>query len=64
MLADEPTGNLDQATGREIVTLLRELTQSVETALVIITHDPAVAAAMDRQVELKDGRVVAERRNR
>jgi putative ABC transport system ATP-binding protein len=64
MLADEPTGNLDQATGREIVTLLRELTQSAETALVIITHDPAIAAAVDRQVELKDGRVVAERRNR
>ena len=64
MLADEPTGNLDQATGREIVTLLKELTRSAETALVIITHDPAIAAAMDRQVELKDGRVVAERRNR
>ena len=64
MLADEPTGNLDQATGREIVALLRELTQTEETALVVITHDPAVAAAMDRQVELRDGRVVAERRNR
>ncbi len=64
MLADEPTGNLDQATGREIVALLRELTQTAETALVVITHDPAVAAAMDRQVELRDGRVVAECRNR
>src|SRR6267154_2488319 len=64
MLADEPTGNLDQATGKEIVALLRELTQTAETALVVITHDPAVAAAMDRQVELRDGRVVAESRNR
>jgi putative ABC transport system ATP-binding protein len=63
MLADEPTGNLDQATGREIVALLRELTQTQRTALVVITHDQAVAAAMDRQVELRDGRVVAERRN-
>jgi putative ABC transport system ATP-binding protein len=63
MLADEPTGNLDQATGREIVALLRELTQTQQTALVVITHDQAVAAAMDRQVELRDGRVVAERRN-
>jgi putative ABC transport system ATP-binding protein len=64
MLADEPTGNLDQATGREIVALLRELNAAEGTALVVITHDQAVASAMDRQVELRDGRIVAERRNR
>ncbi|MDX6396205.1 MAG: putative transport system ATP-binding protein [Streptosporangiaceae bacterium] len=63
MLADEPTGNLDQATGREIVALLRELNAAEGTALVVITHDQAVASAMDRQVELRDGRIVAERRN-
>jgi putative ABC transport system ATP-binding protein len=64
MLADEPTGNLDQATGREIVALLRELNAAEGTALVVITHDQAVASAMDRQVELRDGRIVAEQRNR
>ncbi len=64
MLADEPTGNLDQATGREIMALLRELNAAEGTALVVITHDQAVASAMDRQVELRDGRIVAERRNR
>ncbi len=63
MLADEPTGNLDQATGREIVALLRELNTAEGTALVVITHDQAVASAMDRQVELRDGRIVAEQRN-
>jgi putative ABC transport system ATP-binding protein len=63
MLADEPTGNLDQATGREIVALLRDLNAAEGTALVIITHDQVVASAMCRQVELRDGRIVAERRN-
>ena len=60
ILADEPTGNLDQATGREIVALLRQLHETESATLIVITHDTHVAAATRRQVELRDGRVVAE----
>jgi putative ABC transport system ATP-binding protein len=60
VLADEPTGNLDQATGREIMTLLTELNRERQVTLVVITHDPSIAAAAGRQVELRDGRVVTD----
>jgi putative ABC transport system ATP-binding protein len=59
VLADEPTGNLDSATSAEILALLREL-HADGTTLVVITHDHGVAAAMDRQVELRDGAVVRD----
>jgi putative ABC transport system ATP-binding protein len=57
ILADEPTGNLDQAAGREIVGLLRRLNEIESATLVVITHDPHVAAAARRRIELRDGRV-------
>jgi putative ABC transport system ATP-binding protein len=60
ILADEPTGNLDQATGHQIVALLRQLNETESATLIVITHDTHVAAAARRQVELRDGRFVAE----
>lgn len=59
VMADEPTGNLDTATGASILELLRELHQE-GTTILVITHDHDVAAATDRRVEIRDGRIVHE----
>ena len=59
VLADEPTGNLDSATGASILELLRELHRE-GTTIVVITHDHEVAAAMDRRIEIRDGRIIGD----
>ncbi len=59
ILADEPTGNLDQATGREIISLLFAEQQAHATTLLLVTHDPALAARCGRRLHLADGRLVA-----
>ena len=59
VMADEPTGNLDSATGASILDLLRELHRE-GTTILVITHDRDVAAAMDRRIELRDGRVLSD----
>jgi putative ABC transport system ATP-binding protein len=60
LLADEPTGNLDSATGKQIVDLLVTLNRSLGSTLVLVTHDPALAAHADRIVTLRDGRIVSD----
>ena len=61
LLADEPTGNLDSATGAQIIDLLVGLHRRLGTTVILVTHDPALAAHAGRVVELRDGRVVANR---
>ncbi len=60
LLADEPTGNLDSATGEVVLELLERLRREEGSTLVLVTHDPAVASRADRLVHLKDGRVERE----
>ncbi|HEY7519429.1 MAG TPA: ABC transporter ATP-binding protein [Methylomirabilota bacterium] len=62
LLADEPTGNLDSATGAAIIELLFRLNRERRSTLVLVTHDPALADRADRVVSLRDGRVVGDRR--
>jgi putative ABC transport system ATP-binding protein len=60
LLADEPTGNLDTRSGREVLALLRELCTGEGHTIVMVTHDPAAAAVADRVVFLRDGLVAGE----
>jgi putative ABC transport system ATP-binding protein len=57
LVADEPTGNLDEATGREIIELLFSGHESRNTTLVLVTHDAALAQRCDRVVRLRSGRI-------
>ena len=59
LLADEPTGQLDSATGRSIMTLIRSVVRRENVTALIATHDPMLIDLADRVVELRDGRVVA-----
>jgi len=60
LFADEPTGNLDTATGAKIVDLLFDLNKAFSTTLVLVTHDERLAARCDRQVRLVAGEVVSD----
>jgi putative ABC transport system ATP-binding protein len=60
ILADEPTGNLDTRTGAEIMAILRRLSRENGQTVVLITHDPEIAARAPRVVRIRDGRVVAD----
>ena len=59
LLADEPTGNLDQETGEQIIKLLFELRQQEGASLLLITHDRALAKRCDRIAEVRDGKIIS-----
>ena len=61
IFADEPTGNLDSASGQAILDLLREVHRENRTTLVLVTHNPAIAATADRVLHLADGRLQKDR---
>lgn len=58
LLADEPTGSLDSATSREVMTLLRSLNAELGITVLMVTHDQELAASCPRQIRLRDGRIV------
>lgn len=60
IFADEPTGNLDTATGREIINLFKLSVQRFQQTVVVITHDPSIAALSDRVIHIEDGRITPE----
>ena len=60
VLADEPTGNLDSVNGQHVLDLLTERQREARTTLVMVTHDPQIAARADRQIHLRDGLVVSD----
>jgi len=61
LLGDEPTGNLDSATGEEILALLDDLHKEFNSTLFLVTHNDLVARFCDRVVTLRDGRILKER---
>jgi putative ABC transport system ATP-binding protein len=61
LFADEPTGNLDHATGVRIVELLEQLNRDANTTVIIVTHDAELAARARRVIRLSDGLVVEDR---
>jgi putative ABC transport system ATP-binding protein len=60
ILADEPTGNLDGETGRQVIELMFDLSRKRGATLLLITHDPALAARCDRIIRLVDGLIVED----
>jgi putative ABC transport system ATP-binding protein len=60
LLADEPTGNLDSANGARVIDLLLQLHRDQGSTLILVTHDPSLAARAERIISLRDGRIVGD----
>ena len=61
LFADEPTGDLDSETGRQVMELIKKFHKETETTIVVITHDQDVAKYAERQIILEDGLTVSSR---
>lgn len=64
ILADEPTGDLDSKTGREVILALHDAAKKENVTVVVVTHDPVVSERADRIFEMRDGQIIAERKLR
>ena len=64
LLADEPTGNLDQKNSKEIIEMLKISNRNLEQTIVLITHDEKIALEADRIITIEDGRIVSEQKRR
>ncbi|MBR5595961.1 MAG: ABC transporter ATP-binding protein [Lachnospiraceae bacterium] len=64
LLADEPTGNLDQKNSKEIVEMLKISNRNLEQTIVLITHDEKIALEADRIITIEDGRIVSDQKRR
>lgn len=62
VLADEPTGNLDSATSRKVLELMKNLARELHQTMAIVTHDERVAAQSSRVIRIEDGRIIGEKR--
>ena len=60
VLADEPTANLDSATGENIIALMKEINQKARTTFIFSTHDPMVMNHAERVIRMADGRIIGE----
>jgi putative ABC transport system ATP-binding protein len=58
ILADEPTGNIDTKTGKEIMNLLGDLNKNMKTTLIVVTHDPEIGRSTERIIRLRDGDII------
>ena len=64
LLADEPTGNLDQKNSKEIIEMLKISNRNLEQTIVLITHDEKIALEADRIITIEDGRIVSDQKRR
>jgi putative ABC transport system ATP-binding protein len=62
ILADEPTGDLDTKTGTEVVQVLYNTAKDQNATVIVVTHDPLIAEKADRQINMRDGQIIGEKR--
>jgi ABC-type lipoprotein export system ATPase subunit len=60
VLADEPTGDLDSESGAEVINLMKQLNEELDTTFIVVTHDPAVSRETERVLIMRDGRIAHE----